>query len=62
MTYVKMISNFINSLSSVFIERFFDPGPFPFFSFWSSVAVIVCNVSSSILKASMPLVYKTQFK
>ena len=61
MPYVKMISEFINSLSPVFIERFFDPGPNPFCSFWSSVSVIVCNVFSSIRKASMSRVYKTPF-
>jgi len=61
MTYVKIISEFINSLPSVYVERFFDPGHNPFCSFWLSVAVIVCIVFSSIRKASMPLVYKTVY-
>ena len=44
MTYIKMISEVFNSLSSVFIESFFDPGPYPFCSFWSSVAVTLYKV------------------
>ena len=50
MTYVKMISEFINSLYSVFVERFFNPYLTLSVVLWSSVAVIVCNVVSSIRK------------